>query len=95
MTADVIDQLANVTATYTYAAGGVADMPAIFENGYRAFDLGGVAVESNTPELSVKSSDLTSPVRGDSVEIDDVVYTVRDIRPDNEGLTVLVLSESS
>jgi hypothetical protein len=96
MTADVIDQMANVTASYVYAAGGTADdIPGIFENGYRAFDLGGVAVESNQPELSVKTSDLTSPARGDTVEIDDITYTVRDIRPDNEGLTVLVLTEPS
>jgi len=95
MTADVIDQLSNASATYSYAAGGVVELSGIFEDGFRAFAMGSVAVESNTPELSVKSSDLTNPVRGDSVEIDDVVYYVRDIRPDNEGLTVLVLSEST
>jgi hypothetical protein len=97
MTEELIDQLANVTASYTYAAGGnIAALIGIFESGFRTFvGNAGLPVESNTPELSVKSSDLLNPARGDVVMINGDNYTVRSIRPDSEGLTLLVLSEAT
>lgn len=95
MTEAVIDQLANVSVVYTNAFGNQVTVAGIFENGFRAFDLGGVAVESNTPEVSIKTSDATFPTRGLPITVDGGAYVIRDIRPDNEGLTVLVLSEET
>jgi hypothetical protein len=88
--------LSNISAAvYEYAAGSQITLDVgIFENGFRAFDLGGVPVESNTPQLTIDAADVPNPARGDTVTINDVGYVVRDIRPDGEGWTVLVLSES-
>jgi hypothetical protein len=92
MTEEVVDAL-GVGAIYTHASGTTFPLTVIFDNSFRAFDLGNVGVESNSPEASCKSSDISSPARGDTIEIHDIVYTVRSVRPDAEGLTVLTLSE--
>lgn len=95
VTAEIVEVFA-VDVTYTPSGGSARIIRAAFENGYRQFDLGGVPVESNTPELSVATENLpTGAARGDAVSVDGVSYTVRDIRPDGHGLTVLTLTEAA
>jgi hypothetical protein len=94
VTSDIVDAFA-VPVVYVRADGRRRTVPAVFENAFRHFDLGGTPVESNTPEAHLKTADMPSgAARGDLVIVAGATYAVRDIKPDGAGLTVLVLTET-
>lgn len=69
---------------------------AIFEKPY--IDLGfDRPVESDAPQVTVRSSDVTGVTHGKSVvrtvSGTTYSYTVENVQPDGEGMTVLRLSE--
>jgi len=68
----------------------------IFDSAY--FELGFERpVESKELRLTVRSSDVTGVTHGKevvrTVSGTDTTYTVENVQPDGEGMTVLVLSE--
>jgi hypothetical protein len=52
-------------------------------------------VEGERPTLLCRSSDVSSVVHGDAVTVNAASYTVYGIEPRDDGLTLLILKESS
>jgi len=78
------DELA-VTATYSGSS-----WQGILENEY--FEVPGeVGVESAQPLFLCTVADLPNGLRGEVIAVGGVQYTVRGMRPDGTGTTVLVL----
>jgi len=81
-----------VDATYTakqYAhdSSQSTTVPGIFDNEYIEIN----DVSSSRPIFMFESSKITSPVRGDKLTINSIVYTVKEIQPDGTGVTTFVL----
>lgn len=62
---------------------------AIFERQYAG--IGDVAVESTSPALTCRTSDVESLSRGDTVTVEGSEFTIRSIQPDGMGVTILIL----
>lgn len=52
-----------------------------------------LTVESQTPTLQCRASDIDGIVHGHTMTIDSTVYTVYGVQPDGTGITMLVLEE--
>jgi hypothetical protein len=83
-----------VTASYTPSGGVAANVNGIFDNEHVEVDAGGsVTVSLQQPLFTCQTSDVSSAAEGDAITISGTDYTVRDVRPDGTGVTVLVLEE--
>ena len=82
------------TATFTdTSSGGTSSITVILTNDYLAADPGGsVEVESSSPLAIARTSDLPSVVQGDTLLISSTTYTIKEVEPDNQGMTTVRLS---
>jgi len=82
------------TATFTdTSAGSTSSITVILTNDYLAADPGGsVEVESSSPVAIARTSDLPSVVQGDTLLISSTTYTIKEVEPDNQGMTTVRLS---
>lgn len=80
------DELA-VTATYA----GVS-WPGILENEYYEVP-GEIGVESSQPLFLCAAADVPTGIRGKTITVSGISYTVRGLRPDGTGITILVLEK--
>ncbi len=62
----------------------------IFENVYLELD---IDVDSSTPMVQVRDIDIPNVDRGSIVDRSGLRYTVVQVQPDGEGMSVLRLSE--
>lgn len=86
-------QVLGTAAIYTPAAGGEPVMlRGIFNAAFILIELqDGISVESSKPVITIKTSDAPLAKRGDSIEVNSTVYSVRGVEPDGRGMTMLVL----
>lgn len=72
------------------ATVGAATVYGLFENEY--IDV--LDVAGTVPAFACRSSDVTanSIARGTSITINSTAYTVRNLKPNGSGITVLLLS---
>ena len=63
------------------------DITAVFDNEYED----PLNVESTSPALTCQTVDLASPAHGDALVVSGNSYTVRSVKPDGTGITVLIL----
>ncbi len=54
----------------------------------------GAGVESSAPTLLARTADVTGVAFGTVVELENVQYVVRGVRPDGTGMTTLRLEET-
>ena len=82
------------TATFTdTSAGSTSSITVILTNDYLAADPGGtVEIESSSPLAIARTSDLPSVVQGDTLLISSTTYTIKEVEPDNQGMTTVRLS---
>ena len=82
------------TATFTdTSAGSTSSITVILTNDYLAADPGGsVEVESSSPVAIARTSDLPSVAQGDTLLISSTTYTIKEVEPDNQGMTTVRLS---
>jgi hypothetical protein len=96
--ADVASAIETATAAQAVAAfsncaatlDGVA-ISGIFDNGSAA-GLGNMMLGSN-PTFTCSSSDAPSSKRNKTLVVNSVSYTVREIKPDGTGMSVLELEQ--
>jgi hypothetical protein len=77
-----VARLANANVLYEGAT-----FTAIFDNE----SIEDINVTINQPIITCLASDVDLVKRGKTIEVNDVLYTVQDIRPDGSGMTVLGL----
>ena len=82
--------LADFGETAILEGGG--EVTVIFDNEYAAASLLGIEVESANATVTGLTSDLEELEHEDTIEIREVVYTIKGIHPDGQGLTTLVLA---
>ncbi len=83
-----------VTASYTPAGGAASSVKGIFDNEYFETDAGGeVAIALQQPMFHCRTADVSGVAEGDAIVINTVNYTIRNVRPDGTGLTMLILEE--
>lgn len=75
----------------TATVGGV-DITVIFDAAFAGVEAFGVTVETDSPLMVAKSTDVASVARGASVVIESVTYKVTGIQPDGTGITAVILS---
>ena len=82
------------TATFTdTSSGSSTSVTVILTRDYLAADPGGsVEVESNSPVAIARTTDLPSVAQGDTLQISSTTYTIREVEPDNQGMTTVRLS---
>ena len=82
-------------AEYVSWYGASASVRGIFDEEYVAVPAGEVPVESSGPAWSMRLSDLTAegikPRHGDTLDVNDRTFTVREVQPDNSDWVVLLL----
>ncbi len=84
-----------VTASYTPTGGSASNVKGIFDNEYFETDAGGeVAFALQQPMFHCRTADVSSAAEGDAITINAVAYTVRNVRPDGTGMTMLILEEN-
>ena len=79
------------SATYTPSGGSAATVNGVFDKEYSLADLGVVGVGSNDPRFICRTVDVSSAANGDSIVVNAVTYTVRNVEDDGSGITTLVL----
>ena len=71
-------------------AGSSSTITAMLQTDYLLEETGGeIGVETKTPIITARSSDLPNVAQGDTITIDSVVYTVVEVRDDRTGMTKL------
>jgi hypothetical protein len=82
------------TATFTdTSAGSTSSITVILTNDYLAADPGGsVEVESSSPVAIARTIDVPNVAQGDTLLISSTTYTIREVEPDNQGMTTVRLS---
>lgn len=78
-----------VTATI-----GGSPVVGIFDNPWIGPEVGEVETSLNQPTLLVRTSDVSTVSKGDTIIINSANYTVVGIEPDGTGLTSLVLKSA-
>jgi hypothetical protein len=73
---------------------GGESVQGLLDKDYLPVQFGNQVIESSAPVLLVRTEDVTVS-HGTPVTIGDEDYTVREVRPDGEGMTDLVLSVAS
>jgi hypothetical protein len=92
-TASMINSI-GLSATYTPVSGSPASITVLFDNDYKAIDLASGVVASLGPVAFCKSADLTGTVKGGSLVVSSVTYTITNIEPDGTGMTLLRLKKA-
>lgn len=84
-----------VNATYTSVASGTpVSIKGIFDHEFYEADAGGtVGFAIEQPIFTCRTSDVSDAGEGDAITINSTDYTVRVIRNDGTGVTVLALEE--
>jgi hypothetical protein len=84
------------TATFTdTSAGSTSSITVILTNDYLAADPGGsVEVESSSPVAIARTIDVPNVAQGDTLLISSTTYTIREVEPDNQGMTTESLSDT-
>jgi hypothetical protein len=83
-----------VTASYTPSGGVAADVKGIFDHEFYEADAGGsVGFAIEQPIFTCRTSDVSSAAEGDAITINSTAYTIRVVRNDGTGVTVLALEE--
>ncbi len=79
------------TATITINGSG-SSISVIFNNEYFGIapDIG-VEIESTSPVVTGRSSDMTNVENGDTITISGVTYNIVNVQPDGQGITQLIL----
>ena len=69
------------------------EMTAVFDRQYLGDSVGGLDIESRSPALTCRTSDVAAlkVSKGQSVTVDGSVYRVRRHEPDGTGISVVVL----
>ena len=68
----------------------------VFDNGFLSVQgMGEVGVSASAPTLTCLTSAIISVARGDSIVVDTTTYYVTEMRPNGDGLTVLILSRDA
>lgn len=82
------------SVTYTPDGGSGESITAPFFSAFESVTLqGDVPVISEGPACAVYIADLTqTPVAGDTITANSVVYTIEEVRLDGEGAALLMLS---
>ena len=86
-----------LTASYTPTGGSASDIDGIFDNGYLATSVGGesVGIQNAVAAFTCRSADLPGGAAdGDAIEISGTAYIVRQIEPDGQGMSRLVLEKA-
>lgn len=79
-------------ATYTPSGGSASTINGIFDKDYALAAIGdGVGVGSNDPRFICRTSDVSSAANGDTIVVNSVTYTVRNVEDDGTGITTLEL----
>ena len=78
-------------ATFTdVSAGSSSSITALLQTDYLLEETGGeVGVETSTPIITARSSDIPNVSQGDTIAISGTTYTIVEVRPDGEGMTKL------
>jgi len=80
-----------ITATLTID-GQESQVTGIFDDDYEDVDVGGaVPFAASAPTFHARTADMVGVEEGDTLAIDDDVYTVRVVMNDGTGLTMLRL----
>ena len=82
------------SVSYTPNGGSSSNINVIFNNEFNLVDAGEVGVESSTPVVTCKSSDVPNIQQGDQFTINSVNYQVVIIRPDGTGITEIQLEKT-
>ena len=72
---------------------GAATIKGIFDNAFIADTQDGIEVETRVPQVTIKTSDISGLVHGDTLNINATVYNVIGIEPDGTGVTRVLLSQ--
>lgn len=68
-----------------------AAITVLFENSYTEVELGRVGVESRRPVATCPEADAENVAQDDTLEIDDVLYDVKEVQPDGQGWVEIFL----
>lgn len=80
-----------VKVKVTLESGEVREFPGIFDDPYLNADLGEYEVDTSTPRVLCKMSDALGIQRGDTMEVEGVVYDImRSPKPDGTGLATIL-----
>ena len=95
MRLDFLTDFGVTDATYTdVSAGSSSTITALLQTDYLMEEVGGeVGVETATPIITARSSDISNIQQGDTIAISGTTYTIVEVRPDGEGMTKLRLRE--
>jgi hypothetical protein len=74
--------------------GGVV-IKGVRDDDYRASDPGafGLTLSASAPAFTCESKDVAELVQEDTVDIGDVRYTIRELQPDGQGHTRVILKK--
>ena len=88
---ELLEDFGDSNSTFTdVSAGSSSTITAMLQTDYLLEETGGeIGVETKTPIITARSSDLPNVAQGDTVTIDSVVYTVVEVRDDGTGMTKL------
>jgi hypothetical protein len=90
-----LDIFFNTNHFATEVTIGSSTIKGIFDNMHYGVDSPSYfEVSTSEPVLTVKSSDITTLQRGDSVTINSQAYRVHDIQPDGTGISRVLLHKS-
>ena len=88
---ELLEDFGDSNSTFTdVSAGSSSTITAMLQTDYLLEETGvEIGVETKTPIITARSSDLPNVAQGDTVTIDLVVYTVVEVRDDGTGMTKL------
>lgn len=97
LTAESIRDTFGATVTYTPQGGVAASITAIFRAAHQLVEVqGGEPITTVAPILKVVLADLAAtPRQNDTVAVSGATYKVGDVRPDGNGIALLVLRRVS
>jgi len=90
---DIIDDLETVVTDWDDVTWNATTFKGIFHNEYEPVALFDGQIESRSPYVEVRDSDISGIAHDATVTINAVVYKVKEIKPSGFGMTILVLSK--
>ena len=66
----------------------------IFDNEYFGAEVAQIAGEASKPKFHCNEADVAGIAQDDTIEINDVEYTIISVQPDGTGFMVLILEEA-
>ena len=93
MRLEFLEDFGVTDATFTdVSAGSSSTISALLRNEYSLEVVGGeVGVQTTTPTAIVRTSDVPNVVQSDTLAISATTYTIVEVQPDGEGMSVLRL----